>query len=162
MPHTLYKIHYAHGLAYIGRTNQKLSDRLRSHFFKKPMHREIDIDAVTLIEYAELPSVADMYCYEILLINALKPMYNHSDRARDELSNELATLCSRLEFRPWESPLMEKWKTQIAERDRAAEAERKAEIAREIEQREMRRKRRASEITEDEYYDWVESTEVYK
>ena len=156
MPHTLYKIHYANGLAYIGRTKQKLSDRLRGHFFKKPMHREIDIEAVTLIEYAELPSVADVYCYEILLINALKPMCNHDDKAGDELSNELATLCSRLEFKPYASPLMEKWKAQIAERDRADAEERKAEIAREIEQREMRRKKRAGEITEDEYFDWLE------
>ena len=69
---TIYKIYYKQGLAYIGRTRQKLSDRMRGHFFKKPMHREIDIEAVTLIEYVELPSVADMYCYEILLINALK------------------------------------------------------------------------------------------
>ena len=156
MPHTLYKIHYAHGLAYIGRTKQKLSDRLRGHFFKKPMHREIDIDAVTLIEYAELPSVADMYVWEVLLINALKPMHNHDDKARDELDAELATLCSRLEFKPYTTPLIDKWKMQIAERDRADAEKRKAEIARGIEGLEMRRKKRAGEITEDEYWDWME------
>ena len=83
-------------------------------------------------------------------------MYNHDDKARDELSVELAALSRRLEFRPWESPLMEKWKKQKAERDRAVFEKFEAEMARGIEGLEMRRKKRAGEITEDEYFDWME------
>ncbi len=37
----LYKIYDDKGIIYLGRTKQKLQDRLRGHFFKKPMQREI-------------------------------------------------------------------------------------------------------------------------
>lgn len=43
----LYKIYYDDVLVYLGRTKQPLQTRLRGHFFKKPMHRVIDIQQVS-------------------------------------------------------------------------------------------------------------------
>ena len=151
MPYTLYKIHHAKGLAYIGRTKQKLGDRLRGHFFKKPMHRFLDIESVTLIEYAELPTEADMFLYEIYLINAEKPMYNFDDKARDGLTVSLPPLG----FKQWTSPLMDKWKTEIARKDFALQQKLKAELASFERKQELKSQRRKGEITDDEYYDRI-------
>jgi len=63
MAHTLYKIFYGNTLVYLGRTNQPLQNRLRGHFFKKPMHRCIDIELVTRIEYAEFEMPKSNYDY---------------------------------------------------------------------------------------------------
>ena len=58
---TLYRIYEGNKIVYIGRTHQPLNNRLRGHFFKRPMHRNIDIFQVSQIEYVELPTVADMF-----------------------------------------------------------------------------------------------------
>ena len=159
MSHSLYKIYYKIGVVYIGRTNQPLQTRLRGHFFKKPMHREIDIDAVTLIEYAELPTEADMYVYEIYEINRHKPPLNRDDKSRSELTVELPPL----DFKPYDCKLMDKWKAEKAERDMVKDLRRKERIAREVEFAEqknvMRRKWHDGEITEEAYYAFINSLE---
>jgi len=112
--HTVYVIHGKRGPVYVGRTNQPLQNRLRGHFFGRPMHRIIDIDRVTLVESAELPTEADMYLYEIYYINKLKPPLNADDKALDGLTVGLPPL----EFGPFECKLMEKWKREAADRKR--------------------------------------------
>ena len=107
--HTLYKIYYGDVLVYLGRTNQSLQTRLRGHFFKKPMHRIIDINQVTLIEYAELPSEADMFLYEIYYINKFKPGFNVDDRAVDDLTVTLPDI----EFKKFNCHLMDDWKYEL-------------------------------------------------
>ena len=83
MPHYLYKIYYENGtdnvLVYLGRTNQKLKNRLRCHFFKKPIVRVLDLKQVSKIEYAEFYTEADMFLYEIYYINKFKPPLNVDD-----------------------------------------------------------------------------------
>lgn len=96
---------------YLGRTKQKLQDRLRGHFFKKPFHRVIDLLKVTKIEYAEFQSEADMFLYEIYYINKLKPTLNCDDCAKDELS----VVLPELEFRTFECSKIDRWKEQIKE-----------------------------------------------
>ena len=155
MAHTLYKVHYSYGLAYLGRTKQPLQRRLHGHFFKKRLHRELDINAVTLIEKADLPTEADMLLYELYLINQLKPPLNQANKTRDELTVELPPL----EFKPYHCRLMDKWKAQLIERDKAEEQERLNKIKLFEKQQELRRKRNAGELTEDEYWDLLEALE---
>jgi hypothetical protein len=150
---TLYKIYYGDVLAYVGRTKQKLQDRVRGHMLKKPMHREIDIFNVTRIDYTEFKTVADMYVYEIYLINLLKPPLNRDDKANDELTLRLP----EREWKEFETPLWEKWKERCAE---IAENERlkieRRTVAR-LREQELRQKRRRGEITEEDYWQKVES-----
>jgi hypothetical protein len=86
MAYILYRIFYGGDIAYWGRTKQPLQDRIRGHLFKRAMHREIDIDAVSKIEYAEFSSEADMNVYEVYFINLYKPTRNYDDKARDALT----------------------------------------------------------------------------
>lgn len=106
----LYKIYYGDYVAYLGRTKQKINDRLRGHFFQiNKMYRPIDIALVTKIEIAELPTQADMYIYEIYYINTLKPSLNSDDKALDDLTVMLPEL-------KWENHwphLMDKWKMKL-------------------------------------------------
>lgn len=108
--HVLYKIYYGDVLVYLGRTNQPLQNRLRGHFFKKPMHRVIDINQVTRIECAEFPTEADMYLYEVYYINLFKPRFNVDDRAQDDITVTLP----EVEFVPYECPLFDNWKEEIS------------------------------------------------
>ena len=108
----LYKIYYGFGLVYLGRTKQPLQDRIRGHLFQKPMHRNIDINLVTKIEYAEFPTEADMYLYEIYFINKLKPPLNVDDRARDEITVTLPNV----EFKEFVIQLWEKWTEELNNR----------------------------------------------
>lgn len=59
----IYKIYYGDCLIYIGRTKQDLAQRLRGHFFAKPMHRIIDLQEDLRVEYAACATQADMYLY---------------------------------------------------------------------------------------------------
>lgn len=152
---TLYRIYYGDCLVYIGRTTQPLQNRIRGHLFKKPMHREIDINQVTKIEFAHFETMADMYLYEIYFINLWKPPLNVDDKAYDYLTVKLADV----EWKTFETHLWEKWKKEIAEIDKREEERRKAKIeAREF-QREMRQKWHAGEITEEEYYKAIEGNQ---
>ena len=148
--HTLYKIYYNIGLVYVGRTNQPLNARLRGHFKKTPMMRQIEIEAVTLIESVEVPTEADMYVYEIYLINKHKPCLN-GNIGKGELTAELP----ELEFKPYTCKLLDKWKAELVESDKAYN-DRKAEKRRRMEEKRAQRiKSRVQlengEITVEEY-----------
>lgn len=149
----LYRIYYDDYIVYLGRTKQRLQDRIRGHLFKKPMQREIGIDSVSKIEYAEFATEADMYVYEVYYINLYRPPLNRDDKARDELT----ILLPEVEWKPFQTPLWDKWKEQIAAIDAADAEKRRRKREFDINKREMRRKFCAHEITEDEYYDFLES-----
>lgn len=153
--HTLYKIYYGNKVVYVGRTNQTLQARLHGHFFKKPMHRDINIELVTKIEYAEFPTVADMYLYEIYYINKLKPQLNKDDKARDKLTVKLP----EVKFKEYTPPLMGKWRAEIMRHDtehnrhEAMERERAEKFIRERKQK--RKQLAAGEITQEAYEAWI-------
>ena len=118
----IYKIYDEKQLLYIGRTKQKLQDRLRGHFFHKPLHKKIAIDEVKRIEFAECQTVADMYLYEIYYINKLHPILNVDDQAQDELTIILPELL----FVEYQCLLLLKWQKQIAEKKQACLEKRRA------------------------------------
>ena len=115
MNFVLYKIYSENCLLYLGRTKQPLQRRLHAHFFKKPMVREINIESVTKIEYAQFPTEADMNVMEIYYINKLKPPLNRDDKAKDELTIEFPEAF----FQEYHCPLMEKWREEIRLADAA-------------------------------------------
>lgn len=149
---TLYRIYYGDHIVYLGRTMQPLQNRIRGHLFKKPMHREIDINQVTKIEYATFQSRADQFLMEIYLINLWKPPLNKDDKAFDALTITLP----EVEWKLFTTHLWEKWKEEIAESDKEERLRRQAKIRVMELQGEMRRKRNSSEITEEQYYDFMD------
>lgn len=148
----LYKIYYGDSLVYIGRTKQSLQTRIRGHLFKKPMHRTIFIDQISKIEYAEFESEADMYVYEIYFINLYKPILNYDDKAKDKLHITLPDV----EWKSFHTHLWDKWKKEIQEQDNQYEMRKQEKSAFLELQREYRRKKINGEITEDEYWDFIE------
>lgn len=153
---TLYRIYYGDRIVYLGRTMQPLQARIRGHLFKKPMHREIYIDQVSKIEYATFKSQADMYLYEIYFINLWKPGLNKDDKASDELTITLP----EVEWKLFTTSLWNKWKKEIEVIDVSYQEERRAEKEAIEKKREMRRKRRNGEITEDEYYAFLAEIDI--
>lgn len=105
----LYRIYYNDEIVYVGRTTQKLIDRLRNHIFKHCLTKHLDINLITKIEYTTCKTIADQYLYEIYYINKFKPKINVDDKAPDELTIKLPEL-KWLEFK---SNLLDKWKTKI-------------------------------------------------
>jgi hypothetical protein len=147
----LYKIYYGEQIVYLGRTKQPLQDRIRGHLFKKPMHRAININLVSKIEYALFKTEADMNVYEIYYINKLKPPLNCDDKAQDDLTVSLP----EVEWKEFSIPIWNKWKEKIQEDD-AKENEKlriKAKYAKESIT--MRKKFHNGEISEDEYFDFI-------
>lgn len=151
--YTLYRVFYGEHLVYLGRTKQPLQTRIRGHLFKKPMHRELFIEQISKIEYATFHSEADMYLYEIYFINLWHPALNRDDKAHDNLTVRLP----EVEWNTFETPLWEKWKKEIAEADERDAAKRQHKIDVFQKDQEMRRKRRAGLITEEEYWNFYES-----
>ncbi len=151
--YTLYRIYYGEHLIYLGRTMQPLQNRIRGHIFKKPMHRELSIELISKIEYSTFQSEADMYLYEIYFINLYKPPLNRDDKAPDALSVSLPDV----DWRPFETPLWDKWKSEVAQKDAEDKARRSRKTEALTKDREMRRKRRTGEITEEEYWNFWES-----
>jgi hypothetical protein len=147
----LYRIYYGDLLVYVGRTMQPLQDRIRGHLFKKPLHREIAIQHVTKIEYAQFETMADMYLFEIYFINLWKPPLNKDDKAGDRLTVSLPDV----EWKEFHTPLWEKWKRKIEEIDAEEENRRKMQSDTFQEKREMRKKLRTGEITEEEYWTYL-------
>ena len=149
--YTLYKIYSTDMLLYIGRTKQPLQRRIRGHLFAKPMHRIIDIDHVSRIEYTEFATEADMNLYEIYYILTLKPPLNVDDKTRDYPTVTLPDVA-------WNyfSPLLwDKWREQIqAARERRKNAR---EQLRGLEQERCisRSKLRMGEITQEQHYNAV-------
>ena len=109
----LYKIYYKGAcgpfLAYVGRTRNNLTARIRQHFTGHVLMKSLNITSVSHIEYAEFETTADMYVAEIVFINILKPPLNVDDKAKDELT--LNVDLSGIKWTLWDKPqLMEKWK----------------------------------------------------
>lgn len=148
----LYRIYYGEHIVYLGRTMQPLQNRIRGHLFKKPMHREICIEQVSKIEYATFQSQADMYLYEIYFINLWKPRLNKDDKASDELTITLP----EVDWKVFTTPLWDKWKKEIEEIDISYQEKRKAEIEAIEKKRELRKQWHSGEITEDQYYDFLD------
>ena len=151
---TLYRIFYGEEIVYLGRTMQPLQDRIRGHVFGKPMHRKIDIDLVSRIEYCRFPTQADMYLYEIYLINKYKPPLNCDDKASDELTVQL----EEPHWEPFSTPLWDRWRDEIHTRETQERAARDAKIALQREEQTMRKKRASGEISEEEYWNWYEKS----
>lgn len=107
----LYRFYYKNLIVYVGRTKQKLQDRIRGHLFAKPMHRAIDVNQVSKIEYCILPTQADMFLYEIYFINKYKPILNVDDKAIDDLTITLKEP-EWFEF-DINTKLFNKWKSEI-------------------------------------------------
>lgn len=105
----LYRIYYGDILVYLGRTKQPLQARIYGHMFQKPMHRAIDINNVSKIEYTQLSTEADMNLYEIYFINLWKPPLNVDDKAKDDL-----TIClPELEWKEFIPVNWKEWKRQL-------------------------------------------------
>ena len=144
----LYKIYYGDVLVYLGRTKQPLQNRLRGHFFKKPMHRSIDINHVTKIEYAEFKTVADMYLYEIYYINRLKPSLNVDDLAHDEITVTLP----EVPFIEYNCYLFESWKNQLNKQTDEWDRLYKEYCDIPLKITLLRKQKRNGEVTENEYW----------
>lgn len=148
----LYKIYSENCLLYLGRTKQPLKQRLHGHFFKKPMVREINIEAVTRIEYASFTTEADMYLMEVYYINKLKPVLNRDDKARDALTIELP----EASFIEYACPLMDKWRNEIRVADEAIAEKRNQKLKLEQEKHDKRK-----EIFGDENLSLEEKQELW-
>ena len=151
----LYRIWYGDVLVYLGRTKQPLQSRIHGHLFKKPMQRSISINLVTKIEYAEFQTEADMNLYEIYFINLWKPPLNIDDKCKDELTVHLPDV----EWQIFTTPLWDKWKREIAAVDKEYQMRRQEKAAKLEMARIMRRKWHSREITEEEYYKYLDCGE---
>ena len=144
----LYKIYYDDILVYLGRTKQPLQNRLRGHFFKKPMHRVLDINQVSRIEYAEFSTVADMYLYEIYYINRLKPSLNVDDLAHDAITVTLP----EVQFIEYNCPLLEQWKSEINQKTSEWESLHNEYCDIPLQLSLLRKRKRNGELSEEEYW----------
>ena len=105
----LYQIYMGRKCVYVGVTDVDLTATLRMHFFGK--ENTLDIERVSKIEYVSLPSFADCLVYKTYYINLNKPIYNKSDKARDDVSK---TVClPNLNFIEYNNPIIEKWKSML-------------------------------------------------
>lgn len=150
----LYRIWYGDSLVYLGRTKQPLQSRIHGHLFKKPMHRSINIELVTKIEYTEFQTESDMNLYEIYFINLWKPTLNVDDKCKDDLSVRLPDV----EWKVFITHLWDKWKNEIHVIDDAYRMKQNEKTARFEIDRLMRKKWHDGEITEDAYYDYLEKS----
>lgn len=131
---------------YLGRTNQKISDRLRGHFLKTPNMKTLDINQVGKIEIAICISQADMYLYEIYYINALKPALNRDDKAKDNIT----VVLPELEFKEYKPPNFEKWIEKVKKSDKEYQDKKDHEHQRFLEKQEARRN-----LKGDAYEKWL-------
>lgn len=142
----VYRIYYGDNIVYVGRTKQPLTDRLRGHFFKKPMYKRIDVELVTKIEYSMLPTEADMNLYEIYYILTLHPTLNVDDKSKDYPTVSLP----ELKWEEWKGEILNKWIAEITKQKEKAKTvyERIREIRQEISV--VRAQIRCGEISEEE------------
>jgi len=122
------------------------------------MHRDIDVFNTTKVEYAEFKSEADMNIYEIYFINLWKPRFNCDDKAPDDVSVTLPDV-KWIEFT---IKLMDKWKKEITDRDLAEKIKKERSLEVFKEKQELRIKKRSGELTEDEYWNAVDSLDGLK
>lgn len=153
----LYKIYYRtesgdEELVYVGRTRQKIAERLRGHFAGKAMMRKLDPRLLTKVEVASFPTVADMYLYEIYYINLYKPELNRDDKAKDELTVHLPPALfeefdlSRLNMKKYRTTA----DSEDADRKRRYEEFNALHELRAAKRRELKEKLEAGEITEEQ------------
>ena len=152
----LYKIWYGDCLVYLGRTKQPLQNRIRGHLFKKPMHRTIFIDQVTKIEYAEFQSEADMNVYEVYFINLYKPPLNCDDKTKDDLHIQLP----EVEWKTFTTHLWDKWKSDLQKSDDVYKLKQQEKSALLELRRVMRRKAATGEISENDYFNFLEQNNL--
>lgn len=109
MCYIVYKVYYGDQVVYVGRTKQPLQNRMRGHLFRKPMHRVLDINQITKVEYAEFQTEADMNLYEIYYILTMHPPLNVDDKTKDYPTVTLPNV----EFKQANFSTWDKWKTQL-------------------------------------------------
>lgn len=148
----IYRIFYGDTLVYIGRTKQPLQSRIHGHLFKNPMQRSLFIDQISRIEYAVLPSEADMNLYELYYINLWKPPLNVDDKSKDALTVRLP----ELQWDNFTTPLWTKWQKEIAESDKQYKMRQQEKAAFEAAKRIMHKRFACNEITEDQYADFLD------
>lgn len=105
----LYKIYIGRKCIYVGTTVGDLTATLRTHFFGK--ENSLELECVSKIEYTTLPSFADCLVYKTYYVNLNKPLYNKSDKARDELSGNV--VLPELNFIEYNNPIIDKWKEML-------------------------------------------------
>lgn len=146
--HIVYRIYYGDQIVYVGRTNQPLQTRIRGHLFAKPMHRILNIDLISKVEFHEFDSEADMNLYEIYYILLLHPIFNVDDKTKDYPTVRLPEVeFATATFKKWEE-----WKELIHQK----EADGKTKSIRRRELMEnlhiIRSLWHTGEISEEEYY----------
>ena len=124
--------------------------------FKKPMHRTIFIDQVTKIEYAEFQSEADMNVYEVYYINLYKPSLNCDDKAEDNLHIQLPDV----EWKEFTTHLWDKWKSELQQSDDEYRLRQQEKSALLELRRVMRRKFASGEISENDYFNFLEQNNL--
>ena len=150
----LYKIYYGKDLVYLGRTKQPLMNRLKTHCFKDPTVRSIEVNKISKIEYTVLPTEADMFIYEIYYINIYKPPLNVDDKAGDNFT--FGSL-PEIKWKNWNyEDLLETWANQMEGHDNQLMFRTKEKKARRNYTRLMKEKFEKGEISEDEYFDFKE------
>lgn len=148
----LYKIFYGERLVYLGRTKQQLQDRIRGHLLKQPKLREISIDLVTRIEYAEFKTEADMNLYEIYFILTLRPPLNRDDKAADYPTVSLP----EVEWRTFNTHLWTSWRAKVKDKDAHADSLQKLRKYHSMKKSDLRAQRHNGEISEDLYFDLLD------
>ena len=116
-PNCLYKIYSENCLLYVGVTQQTLRETLHQHFFKEHGKRAINLECVTKIEYAFLPTEADLYVAHAICLNKLKPALNHDRKAMDQLTMKTPEVI----FQEYEDEELRRWKEQIKDINRRDE-----------------------------------------
>lgn len=146
--HILYRIYYGDHIVYVGRTNQPLSTRIRGHLFAKPMHRKLDINLVSCVDYHVFESEADMNLYEIYYILKLHPPLNVDDKTKDFPTVSLPAP----EFKKAEFPLWDKWKQQLVlkETEMVSKLSEERRLIEEL--RVLRSSHHLGEISDDDYF----------
>ncbi len=105
----LYKIYMGRKCVYVGATIGDLTAMLRTHFFGN--ENKLELERVSKIEYTALPSFADCLVYKTYYVNLNKPLYNKSDKSRDELSEHI--FLPSLNFIEYNNPIIDKWKEML-------------------------------------------------
>ena len=108
--HIIYKIYFSNKCVFIGWADSNLTNILRVLFFGTTDQQGMDITRVSKIEYAVLPSKADCFIYHTYLVNKLKPLYNKTLKARDNVSSDV--VLPELNFVTDNNPIMDKWRQQ--------------------------------------------------
>lgn len=145
----VYRVYYGDTIVYVGRTKQKIQDRIHGHLFAKPMHRVFNIDCISKVEYHEFQTEADMNLYEIYYILTLHPSLNVDDKTRDFPTVKLPEVeFTEARFSRWDA-----WKNQIHHSDETETWRRRRKDEIRVAISALRFKHACGEISDDEYWD---------